>query len=325
MRFGTMASRLNSVALLIACQAISAERFEAVEPHMGSMVRIVVYAANQAQARKAFEAAFARVAELDGILSDYKSDSELNRLCFARSMVVSRDLFRVIEASQRLADESDGAFDISAGPLIRLWRDARKRHILPGTEAIELAHAQTGWRKLTLDSARRRVTLTQEAMQLDVGGIAKGYVADETLVVLKRNGIDSALVGASGDIAVSGAPPGTRGWDITVELLGGTHDIQLCNEAVSTAGDTEQFLELNGTRYSHIIDPKTGMALTRRIAVSVIAPTGLEADGLDTAISVLGPTRGLDLMKRHPKARALIVSEHGVISVNGWPPEPRRK
>lgn len=323
MRFGTMASRLSSIAFLfVSCRAFALERFEAVEPHMGSMVRMVAYAQDAAQARQAFQAAFARVAELDAILSDYKSDSELNRLCAARSMVVSRDLFRVIAASQRLADESEGAFDISAGPIIRLWREARKTRMLPGAEAIESARARTGWRKLTLESARRRVTLAQDAMQLDVGGIAKGYVADEALAVLKRNGMDSALVGASGDIAVSDAPPGKRGWNLTVELLGGTRDIQLRNAAVSTAGDTEQFLELNGTRYSHIIDPKTGMALTRRIAVSVIAPTGLEADGLDTAISVLGPTRGLDLLKRHPKARALIVTEEGVVSTSRWPSEP---
>ena len=311
-----MASRLSRSALiLVACQVFALERFEAVEPHMGSMVRIVAYAKDQAQARQAFQAAFARVAELDGILSDYKPESELNRLCAARSMVVSRDLFQVLEASQRLAAESNGAFDITAGPLIRLWREVRKTRVLPGLSVVEAARARTGWRKLTLDLVSRRATLGAPGMQLDVGGIAKGYVADEALAVLKRQGIESALVAASGDIVVSDPPPGKDGWDVTVELLGGTRDIVLRNAAVSTAGDTEQFVEIDGTRYSHILDPKTGMALTRRIAVSVIAPTGLEADGLDTAISVLGAARGVELMKRHRKAKAFVVTEDGVVSV----------
>ena len=313
-----MASRLSRPALLLlASNVFAVERFEAVEPHMGSMVRIVAYAKDRSQARRAFEATFARVAELDGILSDYKPDSELNRLCTARSMIVSRDLFRVLESSQRLAEESDGAFDITAGPLIRLWREVRRTRVLPDPQLIEAARSRTGWRKLTLDPALRRASLAAHEMQLDVGGIAKGYVADEALKILERNGIRSALVAASGDIAVSGPPTGKRGWDVTLELLGGTRDIELCNAAVSTAGDTGQFVEIDGLRYSHILDPSTGMALTRRIAVSVVAPTGLEADGLDTAISVLGPTRGLALMKGHPKAKALIVTESGVFSTPG--------
>ena len=297
---------------MLTCPLSALERFEAVEPHMGSMVRMVAYAHDISQARQAFSAAFARVAELDSILSEYKPDSELNRLCASRSAIASRDLFNVLEGAQRLSEESDGAFDITAGPLIRLWRETRKTRILPDAQRLEAARALTGWRKLKLDPTTRRATLTTPGMQLDVGGIAKGFVADEALAVLTRHGIASAMVAASGDIAVSHPPPGKRSWTITVELLGGTRDLEIHDAAVSTAGDTEQFVELGDVRYSHILDPKTGMALTRRIAVSVVAPTGLEADGLDTAISVLGREPGVALMKRHPKARAVIVTDHGV-------------
>jgi len=284
---------------------------------MGSMARIVAYVKDQDSARVAFRAAFARIAELDSILSDYKPDSELNKLCVARSAIVGRDLFRVLAASQKLAAESDGAFDITAGPVIRLWREARKSKTLPDSRAIEAARERTGWRKLTLDPHTRRVTLSQDGMQLDVGGIAKGYVADEAMVVLKRHGIHSALVAASGDIVVSDAPPGKSGWEVTLELLDGTRDIQLRNAAVSTAGDTEQFFEIGGKRYSHILNPGTGMPLTARIAVSVVAPTGIEADGLDTTISVLGREKGLPLMKRHPNASAMIVTETGSVTTRG--------
>ena len=289
--------------------AFAVERYEAIESHMGSMVRIVVYANDAQHARRAFHSTFARIAGLDNKLSDYKPDSELNRLCAMQSMRISADLVRVLSASLELARESDGAFDITAGPLIRLWRDARQTRVIPTT--IDEARARTGWRKLKLDG--NRAALAEANMRLDVGGIAKGYVADEAIKTLKHHGITSALVAASGDIVVSNPPPGKRGWQVTVELLGGTRDLTLANEAVSTAGDTGQFMELKGKHYSHILDPRTGMALTARIAVSVVAPTGLEADGLDTTISVLGPTRGVDLMKRHRNAWALIVTEQGAV------------
>jgi len=301
------------IFLVIQVAAFGLERFEAVEPHMGTMVRIVGYASGNAQTRAAFSAAFARVGELDAILSDYKPDSELNRLCAQRSMVVSADLFRVLAAAQRIAEESDGAFDITAGPVIRLWRETRRTGILPEPAKIDEALARTGWRKLTLDARTRRATLAVPDMQLDVGGIAKGYVAEEAMKTLRQHGMRRAMVAASGDIVVGDPPPGTAGWDLTLELLDGTRDIQLRNAAVSTAGDSEQFVEIDGTRYSHILDPKTGRPLTERIAVSVIAPGGLEADGLDTTICVLGATRGVELMKRHDKATALIVTKDGLI------------
>ena len=304
------------LALLSASRLLALDRFEAMEPHMGSMVRIVLYARDTSQAKRAFTAAFVRVAELDSILSDYKPDSELNRLCASGDARVSLDLYRVLDASQHLSAESDGAFDITLGPLTRLWREARKSRVLPDPGSVL---ALTGFTKLALEPATRRVTLTVPGMRLDVGGIAKGFVADEALLVLTRHGIASAMVAASGDIAVSHPPPGRRGWDVTVELLGGTRELVLHDAAVSTAGDTEQFLELGGVRYSHILDPRTGMALTRRIAVSVVAPAGLEADGLDTAIAVLGPERGVALMRRHPKAWALIVTEAGAIETGRRP------
>ena len=311
-----MALKSNSIALgLVSVAAFGLERFEAIEPHMGTMVRVVVYALDAEHARTAFRAAFARVAELDSILSDYRPGSELNRLCEQRSMVVSRDLLRVIEASQRLAGESDGAFDITAGPLVRLWREARKTKALPAPDALEAARRLTGWRKLTWDAATRRVLLAESGMRLDVGAIGKGYAASEALDRITQSGIASAMVALSGDIAVSHPPPGRRGWSITLELAGGTRDIELRDAAVSTAGDSEQFLEMGGVRYSHILDPRTGIALTRKIAVSVIAPAGLEADGLDTAISVMGPVRGIELMKLHPGAWAVVVTDEGVFEI----------
>jgi thiamine biosynthesis lipoprotein len=269
--------------------------FEAVEPHMGTLFRIKLYAADEQQARSAFRAAFDRIHDLDAILSDYKPDSELNRISQSPTRV-SEDLFRVLTASQKLAEETGGAFDVTLGPVIRLWREARKLNRLPDTEALREAGSRCGYRKLHLDAASRTAALDQPGMQLDVGGIAKGYAADEALVALKHLGIRSALVAASGDLAFSDPPPGQRGWKIGV----GSSDrvLELSNAAVSTSGDAAQHLDANGKRYSHIIDPATHMGLTTGITVTIVALRGIDADGISTAVSLLGPERGKKFLEK---------------------------
>jgi thiamine biosynthesis lipoprotein len=280
---------MTSISAILALAAIAGQ-FEAVEPHMGTLVRIKLYAADAHRAREAFHAAFARIEDLDQALSDYREDSELNRLCRARSTRVSADLLRVLSASQDLARDSDGAFDVTQGPVIRLWREARKTRVLPD---VSEARRRSGWTKLHVGET---TVLDVQNMQLDLGGIAKGYAADEALATLGRLGIESAMVAMSGDIAVSHAPPGERGWKIRLDAF--DRVMELSDAAVSTSGDAEQFVEIGGVRYSHIIDPLTGMALTNGVTASVIARRGIDADGIATAVCVLGVERGLQLGKR---------------------------
>jgi FAD:protein FMN transferase len=267
--------------------ATGLQRFEAVEPHMGTLVRIQVYALGVPQARAAFRAGFARIAALDDALSDYKPDSELNRL----PRPVSVDLFRVLAAAQALAIETDGAFDVTVGPLTRLWRAGR----LPDAAAIAEARAHVGYRKLHLDPVSRTVTLDDPAMRLDLGAIAKGYAADEALRAIASAGCPIALVAVSGDLATGDPPPGQSGW--RVEAGGAVRVV--AHVAISTSGDTEQHVDSAGVRYSHIVDPATGMGLTRSHVMTVIAAHGIDADALATAASVLGPERGRQLVERH--------------------------
>jgi thiamine biosynthesis lipoprotein len=296
-----------SVALL---QAADLQCFEAVEPHMGTLFRIKLYAADAEQAKSAFRAAFDRVRDLDAILSDYKPDSELNRVS-QNPMRISEDLFRVLNASQKLAEETGGAFDVTLGPVIRLWREARKTGGLPDRAALQEAGNHCGYRKLHLDVANRTAMLEQPGMQLDVGGIAKGYAADEALAVLTQLGIRQVLVAASGDLAFSDPPPGQRGWKIGAGAL--DRVLELHNAAVSTSGDAEQHLDSNGKRYSHIIDPKTRMGLTSGATVTIIAPRGIDADGISTAVSVLGVERGLRFVEEHDGVAAQIATRGGAI------------
>jgi thiamine biosynthesis lipoprotein len=257
------------------------QRFEAAEPHMGSVTRITIYARDDS----AIPAAFARIKELDEKLSDYKPDSELKRVCrtaHERPVRVSDDLFRVLEAAQHISRDTDGAFDVTIGPVTHLWRQRK----LPTPEAMR----RVGFRNLVLDPKERTVFLKLAGMQLDLGGIAKGFAADEALAVLQSRGVSIALVAVSGDLAIGDPPPGKEGW--TIKLEPADRQLTLRNVAVSTSGDSEQSIEINGVHYSHIIDPQTGLGLTSHIAATVIAPRGLLADPLATAVSVLGKTKG---------------------------------
>jgi thiamine biosynthesis lipoprotein len=307
-----------SVVALLGLARPELHRYEAVEPHMGTLVRITVYAPGEQAAKDAFRAAFDRIRNLDRILSDYRPDSELNQITRAtagRAVRVSQDLFVVLTASQDLAEATGGAFDITQGPVVRLWREARKTARLPDPAALRDAASRSGFGKLHLDAERRTVTFDMSGMALDVGAIGKGYAASEAIKVLGGLGVSSAMVAVSGDLAFSDAPPGQRGWRIAVHagetLPAVPAMLELTNAAVSTSGSSEQHVDIDGRCYSHIIDPASRMGLEDDITVTVIAPHGLDADGLDTAVSVLGADRGLALIESRPTAAALIIERSG--------------
>ncbi len=202
--------------------APSAARFEFEQRQMGTLARIVLYAPDEATARRVADAGFARIAQLDAALSDYRESSELSRLCRQAGgppVQVSGDLFRVLELAQEIARRSNGAFDVTAGPLVRLWRRARRRHELPAPDDVAAARALVGYRLLRLDEQQRAVRLEKPGMQLDLGGIAKGFAAGEALGVLAARGVRAALVAIGGDIAAGDAPPGSRGWVVGVARL----------------------------------------------------------------------------------------------------------
>jgi FAD:protein FMN transferase len=280
--------------LFLAAAAMAADRYEASEPHMGTVASITLYAESPEQAQRGFTGAFRRITQLNAILSDYNPDSELSRACTVDAPL-SPDLFTIVSHAQRLARETDGAFDITAGALSRLWRGARAAKRLPGNHEIASALLRTGYRKLVISEDTRRLRCGGEEMQLDAGGIAKGYAAGEALAVLRASGITKALVAISGDIAAGDPPPGRTGWRVKVQ----DQVVTLSNGAVSTSGDEFQGLEIHGTRYSHVFDPRTGMALRNSPVVSVIADSGIEADSLATAISVLGAEGATSIERRH--------------------------
>lgn len=288
-------------AALSSCTRL--ERCEYSQVHMGVRVRVIVYA-DQETASRAASAAFARIAELDATLSDYRVGSEVNLLAdrAGNRVRVSDDLYAVLDMALRLARESGGAFDPTIGPLTQLWRAARESHALPAPEVLERARSLVGSEKVSLDSVARTVRLAAPGMRLDLGAIAKGYVLQEALTALRREGTQRALVEAGGDIVVGDPPPGRRGWRI--DIPGATGELArraaaLTNAAVATSGDAEQFVVIDGVRYSHVVDPRTGLGLTSRVTATVIAANGALADALATAATILGPEAGQTFLERH--------------------------
>lgn len=280
---------------------------------MGVQARLILYAPDEPSAQQAARAAFDRLAALEDVMSDYRPTSELMRLgthAPGTPVPVSDDLFAVLARAQELARLSDGAFDVTVGPLVKLWREARRSKQLPPEAERHAALERVGWQHLTLDSAAQTVTFERPGMQLDLGGIAKGYAIDEALSVLGRHGIERALVELGGDVVVGAPPPGEAGWSLQVAYADAAHRrVSLAHAAVSSSGDTEQFVEIGGHRYSHIVDPRTGLGLTTRIAATVVAPDATTSDGLATLLTVLGPERGLPLVEAHfPGIRAYVRS-----------------
>lgn len=276
------------------------QRFEYTEPEMGVPFHLKFYAPNEAEAERIVRLAYARIEQLNDIFSDYEPASELNRLCLTpagQPTKLSPELFAILAQSQTLSRQTVGAFDITAGPAVRLWRVARRQLRLPDDEALKAALSRVGFEKLKLNTETQTATLAINQMQLDLGGIAKGWAVDEVVHILESNGIRRAFVAASGDIRVTGQPLGREGWRIEVRNVDefGTlypRTIHLKHQALSTSGDTVQYIEINGRRWSHIVDPRTALGLTHRLQVIVIAKTSTEADSQATALSVLGLEKG---------------------------------
>ena len=275
---------------------------------MGVPFRLILFTdRGKSHASDAAAKVWERISNLNSILSNYETDSELSRLGYGSGQgtwtVVSDDLWNVIYQAQRLSVSSDGSFDFTLGPATALWRKVRREKRLPSQDVLESMMRRTGWHRLVLCPEDQSVCLTVSGMRLDPGGIAKGFALDEGLKVLEPLGISHALISGGGDMVVLDAPPGANGWQVRLaDFESAAEDagiIELTHQAIATSGDLFQFVEIEGNRYSHILNPKTGLGLTKRILVSVIAPTGMEADSLATTLSVLGPEKSPAWLDQH--------------------------
>jgi FAD:protein FMN transferase len=298
-------------------------RFEFVREKMGGPFQIVLYALDAQAAERAAEAGFKRVDELNAALSDYDPNSEISRLSqrtldgpMAQPVHVSDDLWNALARADAIARDTGGAFDVTIGPFVRLWRRSRDLKELPTPGRIEQTRESVGYRHMRLDPKGHTVQLLAPRMRLDVGGLAIGYVTDQVVAAVTAAGAPGVLVDGGGEISAGEPPPGKTGWRVAIQSLKSPEEmtgqyVLLRRACVTSSGDTRRFVEIGGTRYSHIIDPKTGLGLTRRIGATVICPDGMTADALDTAVCVLGPEKGVELIERTPGAAGRVTTIEG--------------
>jgi FAD:protein FMN transferase len=310
-----------------------AVRREFTATRMGMPWRIVLYAPSDREAEEAADAAWNRITELNRILSDYEPDSELSRLSRSSGsgtdVPVSEDLFRVLERAEQVSRAGDGSFDITVGPLVDVWKRARRQRALPDASRIAAARDACGWTNVVLGrdaQGRRTARLLRPGMRLDPGGIAKGYAIGEATKVLRSRGITRSLVSGGGDLYAASTPPGESGWVVTVGLLDLTNappgrQVRLRDQALVTSGDLFQRVEIGGVRYSHIVDPRTGQALTDHSQVTLVGRDPMTLDALSKVLSVLGPTRADALCRRFDIDALLFRAPDGRLSVHetpGW-------
>lgn len=287
---------------------------------MGSPFTITIYTNDSLQAAFAARKAFEEVNRLNEIFSDYMDSSELNRLCRTSGkgiyVKVSSELFEILELSLNASRLSGGAFDITVGPMVKLWRRARRERKFPDKNKLKYVKQAVGYRYIHLDSLQQSVKLERPDMQLDLGGIAKGYAAQKALEVIKKAGFSAVMVNAGGDMVLGDPPPDKSDWMIGIALPESNDEIMnklihVKNQAVATSGDIYQYVEWKGKRYSHIVDPKTGLGVTYLRNVTVIAGDGATADWLASACSILSIKKSMKLIQHIPNASVLIAEKRG--------------
>lgn len=318
---------LASFFFIELAQSQELERYQFHSNHMGTRFNIVLYAdsTDDSLASKAADDAFARVEELNQIMSDYEEGSELNQLSrtsgSGKAVKVSDDLFAVLKESVRMAELSDGLFDITIGPMSKFWRVVRMSPDpqLPSEEELADLQKKVGYQHIRLNEEDQTVELLKPNMQLDLGGVAKGYAAEEALKVLKNYGIERALIDAGGDVTLDNPPPGRGAWNVVVPKNQKSEEnrfvtLQVADRTVTTSGDLFQFVEIEGKRYSHIINPITGLGTTNQVQATVIAPNGMTADALSSILMLMSPEEGITLINQIDQTEAIIfMNEAGEI------------
>lgn len=301
---------------------------------MGTFAHVVVVANNSTAAEKCVAAALEEIRRVDELMSDFKSDSDIGRAnaeAAQHPVQVSESTYEVLRRSVEFSKLTDGAFDVTVGPLVDLFRTAKKTGIAPTEEQIAQARTKVGFEKLELDEQNRTVRFSVEGMRLDLGAIAKGYAVDKAAEAAQRCGALGAMVDLGGNVRCFGSPPkGRDHWLIgvqdpnsAVEGFGGgglLFTLKIIDAAMATSGDYQQFAMIKGKRHSHILDPHTGASAEGLSSVTIITGNATDADALSTAVSVMGPQKGLTLIEKFPGTEAILISsgpKYEIIKTSG--------
>jgi FAD:protein FMN transferase len=289
---------------------------------MGTVVKITAVARNESLAQSAATAGFAEIHRLEELLSTWIPTSELSRIntsAGVKPVSVSQETMAVVQGAIQAAKMTDGGFNIAIGPVVDAWNVIEGRRI-PTESELETLRPLVDLEAVHADSGKRTIFLEKAGMRIDVGGIGKGYAADQAVMAMKKAGALAGVVALSGDIKTFGRLPGGRKFPVGIQHPRKEGEvlafIDLEDEAISTAGDYERFFERDGVRYHHILDPNTLQPARSCQAVTVIARDGIWADGLDTGIFVMGVASGMRLVESLPDVEAIIVDHEGMVHVS---------
>jgi thiamine biosynthesis lipoprotein len=282
---------------------------------MGTVFSIYLYAEDEAEAAMSFQAAFEEIERLDETLSNYRCSSEIariNRLAPRGAVTTDPEVFALLQKSLEFSRRSDGAFDVTVGPLMRTWGFFRGQGRYPTDEELCLSRKNVGWEKIHLDRATRTIHFAAPELEVDLGAIGKGYAVDRIVKVLLETGVDTALVDAgSSTLHALNAPPGKSGWTVRVPKPGDRSEtistVTLRNESLSTSGSYEKFFELGGNKYCHVMDPRSGRPVPGVLQTCLIAADSTTTDALSNAMFVLGPVAGQQLLGTIDEGRGLWV------------------
>jgi thiamine biosynthesis lipoprotein len=288
---------------------------------MGTFSRVVVIAHSERAARRCAEAAFDVQDRINELMSYQREDSELSRInreAADKPVRVNPLTFEVLQKSIQYSKLSDGAFDVTVGPLMDLWRAAGEANEPPTEAVLAEARAKVGYEKLILDEKNMTVKFAVKGMRIDLGGIGKGYAVDKSVEAIEKRGAIGGMVDLGGNIRCFGRPPrGQERWRIGLQDPNVNPDemdsskvllvLALTDQSVATSGDYRRFVEVQGTKQSHIIDTGTGKGANKLVSDTVIAPDATAADALSTAVNVLGPEKGLALVERLPNVEAILI------------------
>ncbi|MFC2124461.1 FAD:protein FMN transferase [Bacteroidota bacterium] len=288
------------------------KRYEFTHSKMGSLFRVITYSNDEEIAVEAALEAFNRIDVLNQVFSDYIPDSECMQLSRKSGSgeyeQVSDLMFQILKQSRAWSERTSGAFDVTIGSLSQLWRRAYRKEKIPDQIEIEKALAAVGYKNIWTVSGHQTVMLEKPGMYLDFGGIVKGFAVDEVYGIFANHGLKCTLVDGGGDIYAGNPPPGRDGWKVMIRNQDNNERyIIIQNSSIATSGDLYRFIEIDGKRYSHIIDPRTGYGITIPRTVTVIAENATSADIMASALSVTGP-EGFTMMEGL-EMKAIIIQE----------------
>lgn len=301
---------------------------------MGTVANIKVVADSHEHGQAAIDRALATLNDLNARLSTYVTTSELskvNREAARHPVAVSADTFELLETSLKYCRLSEGAFDITVQPIIRLWKTCGKANRLPTDAEMTDAKSKVGWQKLQLDAKNKTVRFTVPGMEITADAIAEGYVVDRAKDALRGPGVKSGLVDVGGEIAVFGPKVWIIGiqdpFDATAdgkEKSAPRWKVRLDEKhAITTAGNYRRFVTIDGKRHSHIIDPRTGQSVDAIPSVTIVAEKAIDADAIDTAVSVMGVGPGMKLVRELGVEAFLISGDEtlpAIIATSGFTP-----